>query len=145
MGEFAGGSPEIIPPFVVGGNRFGLSEQDVTGVIEDLKPIAAGEVKAITTQEKAQEVLGVLTSSSPAEILLKMKSVYDKVRELESERETGADLITQIRTEFPDIMDYYLLLRKTMGPKGGWGYRLGQAVGAAKLADEEKAMYGEKQ
>ena len=144
MSEFAGASPEIIPPFVVGGNRFGLTEESVAGVIEDLKPIATGEVKAIMTQEEAKKVLGVLTSSSPAEILSKIKSVYDKVRELESERETGANLIAQIRTEFPDIMDYYLLLRKTMGPKGGWGYRLGQAVGAAKLADEEKAMYGDK-
>lgn len=144
MGEVAGGNLEIIPPFIVGGNSFDLTEQQVLEIRDELKPIAAGDVKAITTPERAQEVLK-LFMAPPSEILTKMRKVYDRVRALESERETKDDLISHIRAEFPDIMDYYGLLRKTPKPGGGWGARLGQAIGAAKLADEEKAMYGEKQ
>jgi len=91
-----------------------------------------------------QKELEIFTSSSPAEIVAKSKAVYDRVGELERAGSTKEDVVAQVRTEFPDIMDYYWLLRKTMGPNSGWGYLLGQAIRAAKLREEEESMYGKK-
>src|SRR3989344_8662381 len=128
------GHIEAVPPFIVGGKEFGITEDLVQEVADALRPIAEGKVEAIMKQEDAQKRLELFTSQSAPAIIAEMKKVYEKVRELESDRETKDDLIATIRREFPDLMNYYDLLRKA---PAGWGYRLGQAIGAARMKEEE--------
>ena len=98
-------------PAIIKGAQFGLSEQDAESATS--------------------------TSGSPAEVLARVRQLYDRAVELEAAGTKKRELIGQLRQEFPEVESLYWLLRKQP-----WGYRLGQAVTAQKTLDEEEAKYG---
>lgn len=105
--------------------EFGLSDQHLQQ--------ALGEAR---TSSK-DNMIAALTSASPAQILGTVRKIYDKTAELEASGISRKELIKQVQAEFPGIENMYWLLRKQP-----WGYRLGQAITAQKMLDEEEAKYG---
>ena len=125
-------------------DAFGLTEKDVADIIERTR----AEIAAIQDAHadpgnqmfggpevqlaKATRQLGALTSQSQTELLVQLSTVHSRVFEIKKSGQAEAKQIRQIRTEFPDLLDLYPLLRKRP-----WGYSIGQKIMAAKMMDEE--------
>ncbi len=130
------GEPHINSLPIIGTNPFGLTEQHVS---EAVAALTTEQTEKSTALEDADEKtrgyiarrmpvcerqLNALKTSSE-DVLRYTKSVYDKISELGKLPE--AEIVSRIRTEFPNVLDYYPLLRKKP-----WGYVLGQKITHAK-------------
>ncbi len=102
-----------------------MSEQDVLLAIEEAKA------------SSKDDMVATLTAGSPVEVLGSVRKMYDRGIEIETTGVGQKEMVRQLRGEFPNLEEYYWLLRKQ-----SWGYRLGQMVFAQKMLDEEEKTYG---
>lgn len=129
---------------IVGSDEFSLTEKDVLDTITDIQDQLDGLRESLNDSDERVRVivertipsyetqLVVLSSGSPEEILSRVRAFYDRVKALEVEGLSRNSVAEQINDEFPNLNDYYFLLRMSLlSYKQGWGYRLGQAVIAA--------------
>ena len=65
-------------------------------------------------------------SASPGEVLARAKTFYDRTVALASSGVDGEQLALQLGDEFPNLMNFYGLLRRTI-----WGDNLTESVSAA--------------
>ena len=65
-------------------------------------------------------------SGSPEEVLARVRIFYDRTAELGSLGLEGNQLALRLGDEFPDLMNFYALLRMKT-----WGYCLRRSVAAA--------------
>lgn len=137
MGEISESSEKERP--FIGAEPFGFTEHDVLEAIEAIRKDIDDFTGALDSRRVAERALPIkkrnlqaLTRLSPEEILATIKNCYDRIVELANSGLPNKEIITRIRMEFPDIIDYYPILRKK-----GWGYRLGQAVIDAATENEK--------
>ncbi len=122
---------------IIGSHQFELTEKDVKRALKEAQENLEGTRQALSDPDErirgfaersisgAQRRAEAL-SSSPREVLARARALYDRTVELGSSGIEGDQLALQLGDEFPELMDFYGLLR--MKP---WGYHLGQDVAAA--------------
>lgn len=131
-------------------STFGFKERDVVEIAEQVK-IDYSRLKTdlfhenIHFRRSAQSALAgskrslaALNDKSPEEVLLRLKQAYDAVRELGESGQKDPEISEKIYHRFPDLGDYYPLLRRK-----SWGYRLGSRLFSARV-DEDDRLYDSK-
>ncbi|MEK7107098.1 MAG: hypothetical protein AAB899_02830 [Patescibacteria group bacterium] len=125
-----------------------MTEADITQTIAELQseidsinnimddPDERLERFARNSLPKRVRELELFTSHTPTEILETVWDIYKKAANSERTGLRKQSVIIQIRSEFPNVLDYYRLLQKKT-----WGYNLGQAVITALEAEELKKSH----
>ncbi|MDP3965182.1 MAG: hypothetical protein Q8Q13_00070 [bacterium] len=133
---------ERIQP-IVGSERFGLTEADVVQTTAELRLEIASIRDIMGDPDKRlrrfarnslpqkEKELRLFTSHTSTETLETVRGIYRKVTTDERAGKRKESIITGIRSEFPNVLDYYWLLQKKT-----WGYNLGQGIIAAVEAEE---------
>ena len=97
-------------------DTFGLSEDDVLGIIEEVRKDCDSFREALEDpHEKFRDFatralprkeleLQVLTELPPAELIVKLKTCYDRLVELIDTNVSRKEVIKRIMEEFPNIM-----------------------------------------
>jgi hypothetical protein len=117
---------------IIGTNPFGFTRRHVSEAVAALEAEQAEmdaalheadeKIRAYIARRKpvCERQLSTLRMP-PEEILQYTKRIYDRISELGEMPE--AEIVSKIREEFPNALDYYPLLRKKP-----WGYVLGQKI-----------------
>lgn len=134
---------------IIGTDEFGLTEEqvikaqreaaeNVQGWREQLNDTNEGIRKsALKFLPNAEKKLRAL-SIEPKDILAKARTFYDRTIDLGSSGLDGEELALKLSDEFPDLMNFYGLLRMKT-----WGYNLGQVVTTAAAEKQIKRLNGE--
>lgn len=128
---------------IIGTEGFGLTEREVIKARSQAaekvqrwrEQINDGNEKLRETSRRAllydEKELKAL-SIKPEDVLARAKTFYDRTAELGSSGLDGKELALRLGDEFPDLINFYELLRMKE-----WGYHLGQSV---MLAAEGRQM-----
>ena len=127
------------PLRIIGTDQFELTEREVERALKEARQKVQGwrellmdsdeELRKVARKgflfAKRQETA---LSESPGKVLARAKTFYDKTAELSSSDLEDDQLALQLDKEFPDLMNFCVLLHMTP-----WGYHLEQFVTAVAV------------
>lgn len=131
---------------IIGTDEFGLTEEQVIKAQREAAENVQGWREQLNdTNERIREssrrflpnaeIKLQALSIEPKDVLARAKTFYDRTVELGSSGLDDEELTLKLGDEFPDLMNYYGLLRMKT-----WGYNLGQKVSAAAAERQIKKL-----